>query len=57
MVSKQYTCVSEEGGLEYVDKKDGQYLKYTKGKRVHVEPQPVNNIIVFKRYYIALKRD
>lgn len=40
-----------------MDKKDGQYVKYTKGKRVPVDPQPESNLIVFKRYYITLKRD
>ena len=44
--------------LDYVDKKDGLYLKYNKDKRVPIEPQPdSSNIIVFKRYYISLKRD
>ena len=50
--------ISEDGCLEYVDKKNGQYVKFVKGQRVAVEPQPAaDNIIVFKRYYISLKRD
>ena len=49
--------MSEENDLAYVDKKDGQFVKFTKGERVVVDPQPVNNVIVFKRYYISLKRD
>ena len=33
-------------------------MKFVKGQRVAVEPQPAaDNIIVFKRYYISLKRD
>ena len=49
--------ISESNGLDYVDKKGEQYFKYVKGKCVCLEPQPVNNIIVFKRYYCCLKRD
>ncbi len=44
--------------LDYVDKKDGKYVRFVKGKRVPIEPQPAaDEIIVFKRYYIPLKRD
>ena len=44
--------------LDYVDRKDGEYVKFIKGKRVAIEPQPAaNEIIVFRGYYIPLKRD
>ena len=56
---KTHHCIiSEEGCLEYVDKKNGQYVQFVKGQRVAVEPQPAeDNTTVFKRYYISLKRD
>ena len=42
--------ISEEGCQEYVDMKNGQHMKFVKGQRVAVEPQPAeDNIIVFKR--------
>ncbi len=44
--------------LDYVNKKDGKYVRFVKGKRVPIEPQPAaDEIIVFKRYYIPLERD
>ena len=50
--------LSEGKRLHYVDKKDGNYVKFVKGKRVVIEPQPeVDEIVVFQRYYISLKRD
>jgi hypothetical protein len=55
---KTHHYIVEENNLDYVDKKDGQYVKYSRGKRVPNEPQPDSaNIIVFKRYYISLKRN
>lgn len=49
--------ISEGRRLEYVDKKDRQYVRFTKGKRIPVVPQPLVNVIEFKRYYMSLKRD
>ena len=54
---KTHHYIVENNNLEYVDKKDGQYVKYNKSKRVPIAPQPDStNIIVFKRYYISLKQ-
>ena len=42
--------LSEGKRLHYVDKKDGNYVKFVKGKRVVIEPQPeVDEIVVFQR--------
>ncbi|XP_077870380.1 uncharacterized protein LOC144363917 [Saccoglossus kowalevskii] len=42
----------------YVDLKDGLYCRDVKRKRVPLKPQPnVDDVIVFRRYYIVLKRD
>lgn len=50
--------LKQHNKLDYVDKKDGKYGRFIKGKRVPIEPQPAaDEIIVFKRYYIPLKRD
>ena len=50
--------MEEDEKLDYVDKKNGQYVKCVKGKRVVIDPQPpVDKMIVFKRYYTCLKRD
>ena len=50
--------MAEDKKLDYVDKKNGQYVKSVKGKRVVIDPQPpVQKVIVFKRYYTCLKRD
>jgi hypothetical protein len=44
--------------FDYVDRIDGEYVKFIKSKHVAIEPQPAaNEIIVFRRYYIPLKRD
>jgi hypothetical protein len=50
--------LKQHNKLDYVDKKDGKYVRFVKGKRVPIEPQPAADaIIVFKWYYITLKRD
>lgn len=50
--------LTNDRGLDYVDKKDGNYVKFVKSECVLIEPQPdVDEILAFKRYYNSLNRN